>query len=66
VVEHTRTVVLGMAPFSIPGGASMVVRVHLTRQGTALVLKAGGRGLRVKIGGSGVETRSLVLVRLLV
>jgi hypothetical protein len=64
VVERTRTVVLGTAAFSIARGASIVVRVHLSRQGMTLMLRARRHGLRVKIGGSGIKTSSLVLVRL--
>src|ERR1700686_485157 len=57
LLKRTRNVVvIGSASFSIAEGASMVVRVHLSRPGTALVLKAGRRGVKVKVGGSDVRT----------
>jgi hypothetical protein len=63
LLKRTRVVLIGRASFSIAEGASTVVRVHLSRQGRALVLKAGRRGLEVRVGGSDVRTRSLVLRR---
>jgi hypothetical protein len=60
-IAGKRTVAIGTAPFSIATGASQGVRVHLSRQGMALVLKAGRRGLKVKVGGSDVRARSLLL-----
>lgn len=60
MVKRTRAVVIGTATFSIAAGASQVVRVHLSRQGRALMLRTGRRGLQVKIGGSGVNARLLL------
>jgi hypothetical protein len=61
LVERTRTAVVGAATFAITTGARLVLRVYLSRQATSLVLKAGRRGLKVKVSGSDVKTRSLVL-----
>jgi hypothetical protein len=60
---RAHTIVIGTAAFSIATGASVVVHVHLLRQGVALVLRAGTQGLKVKVGGSEIKTRSLLLKR---
>lgn len=61
--KRAHTVVIGTAAFSIATGSGVVVRVHLARQGSALVLRAATQGLKVKVGGSDVRTRSLLLKR---
>jgi hypothetical protein len=53
--------VIGSASFSLAKGASEVVRVHLTRAGLGLLRKAGRRGLRVKLAGSDLKPRQVVL-----
>lgn len=59
--RRIRNLVIGTASFAIPAGATQVIRVPLTAKGKALVRKAGSRGLRVKLRGSGVSKRTLRL-----
>jgi hypothetical protein len=61
--KRAQTLAIGSATFSIAKGASTVVRVHLSRRGTALLRKADRRGLKVKVAGSDVRSRSLMLRR---
>jgi PKD domain len=56
-----RHVVIGKAGFSIAKGASKTVHVRLSAEGRSLLRKAGKRGLRVKVRGSGFEKGSVVL-----
>jgi len=50
-----RTVTIGSAGFSIAASASGVVQVHLTAAGQALLRKAGAKGLKATLAGSGVK-----------
>ena len=47
--------------FSIPAGKTKVIRLRLTRRGKALARKAGRRGLRAKLRGSGLKRRTVRL-----
>jgi len=49
--------------FSIAAGKARVVRVKLRRKGKALLQKARKRGLKVKLTGTGVKRRTVVLKR---
>jgi hypothetical protein len=60
-VRRTRNVVIGTAAFSLARGAGETLDVHLSATGRRLLRKAGKRGLRVSVAGSGVEAGSLVL-----
>lgn len=57
----TSSVVIGQAHFSIAAGKSATVHVHLKSEGASLLAKAGKRGLKVTLSGSGVKGRTLVL-----
>lgn len=59
--KKRRSVTLGRAHFELPARGTKVVPVRLTRKGRALVLRAGRRGLKVKLRGKGVSNRSLRL-----
>lgn len=59
--KRARNVVIGKAGFSIAAGKSKVVRVALTGLGKALVRKAGKRGVRAKLRGSGLVPRAVKL-----
>jgi hypothetical protein len=59
--KRVRNLVIGRASFSIAVGETKLVRVPLTRKGLALLRKAGKRGLKVKLRGSGLVERSLKL-----
>ncbi len=54
-------VTIGVASFSMGAGKSITLRVHLTGQGRKLLGKAGRRGLKVQIAGSGVQARTATL-----
>jgi hypothetical protein len=57
----TRSVRIGLARFAIPAGARARVEVHPTGIGRELLRRAGGRGLRVTLHGTGVKPRTVVL-----
>jgi hypothetical protein len=59
--RRTTNVTVGTARFSIAVGKSATLHVRLTAKGRSLVGKAARRGLRVKLSGSGVKGRTLVL-----
>jgi Carboxypeptidase regulatory-like domain len=59
--KHGSSVVIGQAHFSIAAGKSATVHVHLKSKGASLLGKAGKRGLKVTLSGSGVKGRTLVL-----
>ncbi len=64
VAKHgKRNVTIGAASFSIKAGKSVTLRVHLTGTGRSLLAHAGRRGLKVKIGGTGVKPHSATLKR---
>jgi len=52
---------IGKARFSVAAGKAKVVKVKLRGKGKALVRKAGRRGLKVKLTGTGVKRRRVVL-----
>jgi hypothetical protein len=57
----TSSVVIGQAHFSIAVGKSAMVHVHLKSKGASLLGKAGKRGLKVTLSGTGVKGRTLTL-----
>jgi hypothetical protein len=57
----TSSVVIGQAHFSIAAGKSTTIHVYLTSKGVSLLRKAGKRGLKVTLSGSGVKGRTLIL-----
>jgi hypothetical protein len=59
--KKTSNVTIGVASFSMPAGKRVTLRVHLTGQGRKLLGKAGKKGLKVQITGSGVQTHTAVL-----
>ena len=59
--KKTSNVTVGVASFSMAAGKSVTLRVHLTGQGRKLLGKAGRRGLKVQIAGSGVQARTATL-----
>jgi hypothetical protein len=59
--KRTTNVTVGTARFSIAVGKSATLHVRLTAKGRSLLGKAGKRGLKVKLAGSGVKGRALVL-----
>ena len=59
--KRTTNVTVGTARFSIAVGKSTTLHVRLTAKGRSLLGKADKRGLRVKLAGSGVKARTLVL-----
>jgi hypothetical protein len=61
VVRRTRNFVIGRARFSIAAGAKSVVSVGLNGKGMALMRKAGKRGLKVQLTGTGVKRRNVLL-----
>ncbi len=54
---------IGKSAFSIPADASRVVRIKLTRNGRRLLARASRHRLRVRLSGSGIHSR-VVLLRL--
>jgi hypothetical protein len=61
--RHTKTyrVPIGHAPFAMDLGKRLTLHVHLVGGGAALVTRAGRRGLRAQIAGSGVQAHRAVL-----
>lgn len=59
--KRTHNLVIGRAGFAIAAGRSKTVAVRLKAKGKALLRKAGSRGLRVKLRGSGVGNRTVRL-----
>jgi len=59
--KKTSNVTIGVASFSMPAGKRVTLRVHLTGQGRKLLGKAGKKGLKVQIAGSGVQAHTAVL-----
>lgn len=66
VTKHGRrkragNVTIGVASFSIGAGKRVTLHVRLTGQGSKLLGKGGGKGLRVQIAGSGVKAHTALL-----
>ena len=61
LARRARNVVIGKSRFNIPAGKRGVVRIKLTGTGRKLLKKAGKRGLRVQLVGSGLKKRSVKL-----
>jgi len=59
--RRTTSVTVGTARFSIAVGKSATLRVRLTARGRSLVGKAGRRGLKVTLSGSGVKAQAAKL-----
>jgi hypothetical protein len=59
--KKTSSVTIGVASFSMAAGKRVTLRVHLTGPGSQLLRRAGRRGLRVQIAGSGVQAHAAVL-----
>ncbi len=59
--KKTSNVTIGAAPFSVTAGKSLTLKVRLTAQGRKLMAKAGKKGLKVQINGSGVKARIVTL-----
>ncbi len=59
--KRTSNVTIGVASFSMLAGKRVTLRVHLTGQGRKLLGKAGKKGLKVQIAGSGVQAHTAVL-----
>ncbi len=59
--KKTSNLTVGSASFSMAAGKSLTLRVHLTGQGRKLVTKAGRRGLKVNVAGTGVQARGATL-----
>lgn len=54
-------VTIGSASFSLANGAEKTVAVKLNSKGTAYLEEAGKKGLKVKLTGSGVKSRTVTL-----
>jgi hypothetical protein len=61
--KRTHTVTIAVGSYSMAVGRTITLRIGLTGQGRALLARAGRRGLKVQIAGSGVEATSAVLKR---
>lgn len=56
-----KKITIGSASFQVPAGKSKAIKVKLTKQGKSLLAEAGKGGLKVKLTGSGVKSRTLTL-----
>ncbi|HEY1688084.1 MAG TPA: hypothetical protein VGF95_04395 [Solirubrobacteraceae bacterium] len=56
-----KKVTIGSASFAIAANSSQAVAVKLTAKGAGYVTKAGKHGLKVKLSGSGVKPRTLLV-----
>jgi hypothetical protein len=61
VIRRAQAIVIGKTAFSLARNTTRVTHVSLSRRGAALVLRAGRRGLTVRISGSDLKPRSLAL-----
>jgi hypothetical protein len=61
VVVSTHIVVIARSAYSLAPGHSKTIRVKLTRNGRRLLNRAGKRGLKVRLVGSGVKASALIL-----
>lgn len=59
--KRSKQILIGSSVFSIPAGSTKVVPVRLTKQALARVRRASRRGLPVRLAGSGVKARTIVL-----
>jgi hypothetical protein len=59
--KKTSNVTIGVASFSMVAGKRVTLRVHLTGPGSQLLRRAGRRGLKVQISGTGVQAHTAVL-----
>jgi hypothetical protein len=59
--KKTSKVTIGVASFSMAAGKKATLRVRLTGQGRKLLGKAGKRGLKVTVAGSGVKAHAATL-----
>jgi hypothetical protein len=59
--KTTSNVTIGSASFSMAAGKSVTLRVRLTAQGRKLLTKAGKKGLKVTLAGSGVKAHTATL-----
>jgi hypothetical protein len=59
--KRARNVTIGLASFSLALGKRATFRVYLNSQGRKLLARAGRRGLKVQVAGSGVRARTVVL-----
>ncbi len=56
-----RTRTIGRGPYSLMAGRKRRVKVRLSKRGAALARRAGRRGLRVRVVGRGLRSRSIRL-----
>lgn len=59
--RRTRNVLIGKSRFNIAPRKAGVLRVRLTRVGKKLVRRSGRRGLRVRLVGRGLKSRTVTL-----
>lgn len=59
VKQKGKTITLGTATFNLAVGSSRAVAVKLNATGEKLVKEAGKKGLKVKLSGTGVKSRTL-------
>jgi DNA-binding beta-propeller fold protein YncE len=59
--KRSKRLLIGRSAFSIPAGTTRVVPVKLSRKGRGLVRAARRHRLKVKLAGTGVESRAVVL-----
>ncbi len=60
-LKRAAQLLIGSSAFDVAAGETKVVPVKLTKQGKSRVSKAGKAGLPVKLGGTGVKGRTVVL-----
>jgi hypothetical protein len=60
-MRRSRPVLIGKAQFDIPAGKAKVIPVRLNRKGRRLLHRAPQHRLKVKLTGSGVKHREVVL-----
>ncbi|MDP4000422.1 MAG: hypothetical protein Q8Q11_03265, partial [bacterium] len=55
------SVVLGRSRFRVPAGKARTLRIRLNRKGRQLLRRAGRRGLRARLVGRGLQSRTVRL-----
>ena len=60
-LKRAGTIVVGESRFAILAGSRKVVKIRLNGKGRAMLRKAGKRGLRLKLAGTGIKPRTVVV-----
>jgi PKD domain len=60
--RHKKRRLIGSAGFALPGAGATTVRIRITKAGGAAVRKAGRKGKKAQLGGTGLKHRIVLLL----